>query len=152
MEKKKPVKGRPPAYQKKYDEQAYQLCQLGAIDRDLASFFKVSEKTINTWKQKYPSFLQSIKQSKEDLDNRVERALFERAVGYSHPEDKIFNDNGKAMVVPTIKHYAPDTAAAFIWLKNRQPEKWRDKKEIAIESIEIGKPPSLDDAEFPDED
>ena len=23
----------------------------------------------------------------------------------------------------------PDTAAAFIWLKNRRPDKWRDKHE-----------------------
>lgn len=29
-----------------------------------------------------------------------------------------------------IEHYPPDTTAAIFWLKNRQPEKWRDRKEI----------------------
>ena len=29
-----------------------------------------------------------------------------------------------------IEHYPPDTTAAIFWLKNRQPEKWRDKKEV----------------------
>ena len=28
------------------------------------------------------------------------------------------------------EHFPPDTAAAFIWLKNRQPHRWRDKKEV----------------------
>ena len=29
-----------------------------------------------------------------------------------------------------IEHYPPDTTAAIFWLKNRQPGKWRDKKEV----------------------
>lgn len=28
------------------------------------------------------------------------------------------------------KHYPPDTVAAFIWLKNRQPKLWKDKIEL----------------------
>ena len=28
------------------------------------------------------------------------------------------------------KHYAPDATAAIFWLKNRQPDKWRDKQEV----------------------
>jgi hypothetical protein len=60
----------------------------------------------------------------------VASKLFHRAIGYEHPEDKIFNNNGEEMVVPTIKHYPPDTTAAIFWLKNRQPDKWRDRQEI----------------------
>ena len=33
-------------------------------------------------------------------------------------------------IVPYVEHFPPDTAAAFIWLKNRQPHRWRDKKEV----------------------
>jgi len=29
-----------------------------------------------------------------------------------------------------VKQMAPDTTAQIFWLKNRQPDKWRDKKEI----------------------
>ena len=50
-------------------------------------------------------------------------------MGYEHKEDKIFNNNGEALVVGTTKYYAPDTTAAIFWLKNRQPELWRDKPE-----------------------
>lgn len=65
-----------------------------------------------------------------EADAVIAQKLFHRAKGYEHPEDKIFNDSGKPLVVPTVKHYPPDTTAAIFWLKNRQPKKWRDKQEI----------------------
>ena len=34
------------------------------------------------------------------------------------------------IIVPYIEHYPPDTTAASLWLRNRQPNKWRDKREI----------------------
>lgn len=40
-------------------------------------------------------------------------------------------------IVPTIKHYPPDTVAGIFWLKNRQPDKWREKQEIAIEDTTV---------------
>ena len=35
---------------------------------------------------------------------------------------------GEVIITDITKHYPPDTAAAFIWLKNRQG--WRDKQEL----------------------
>ena len=32
-------------------------------------------------------------------------------------------------VVQTIKHIPPDTTAQIFWLKNRRPDKYRDKPE-----------------------
>ena len=123
--------GRPTKYKAEYAEQAGRLCTFGATDADLGDFFHVSEQTINAWKNKHPKFLESIKECKKIVDGMVERRLFERATGYNHPEDKIFNNAGEELVVATTKHYAPDTAAAIFWLKNRQPDKWRDKTEVA---------------------
>lgn len=148
--KKKSTCGRPTRYQEIFNSQAEKLCKLGATDKDLADFFGVAEQTINNWKNKYPSFLESIKEAKDDLDTRVERSLFERATGYSHPEDKIFNANGEPLVVPTIKHYAPDPTSIIFWLKNRQPDKWRDKQEVDLRGhlkTEEVKSVSLDDLE-----
>ncbi len=128
--KKKHAGGRPTRYQEKFCIQASKLCKLGAIDKDLADFFGVSEVTINAWKKKYPKFLKSIKASKEDLDGMVERRLFERATGYKHPDVHISNYKGEITITNIKKHYAPDTVAAIFWLKNRQPERWRDKHEM----------------------
>lgn len=121
--------GRPSKFKEKYCKQAYKLCQLGATDKDLAEFFNVHESTINQWKLDYPQFSESLKKSKADLDAQVEKSLFSRAMGYKHNEDKIFNHNGKPLVIPTEKHYPPDTTACIFWLKNRQPDKWREKQE-----------------------
>jgi len=122
-------RGRPTAYKKEYNEQAYKLCLLGATDKEMADFFGVSEVTFNAWKKNHPDFLKSLKKGKEIADANVASRLYERAMGYSHPEDKIFNDNGKPMIVPTTKHYPPDPTAAIFWLKNRKPAEWRDKRE-----------------------
>ena len=128
-------RGRKTDYRPAYNDQVYKLCLLGAKDTEIADFFSVSEKTLNTWKKKQPKFLQSMKKGKEIADATVAQKLYHRAVGYEHPEDKIFNDSGKPMVVPTTKHYPPEPVAAIFWLKNRQPAKWRDKQEIDHTSL-----------------
>jgi len=122
--------GRPTKYKAEYADQAYKLTLLGATDAQLADFFGVSEQTFNAWKKSHPGFLESITRGKDLADAEIAAALYHRAKGYSHPEDKIFNNNGQEMVVPTIKHYPPDTQAASLWLRNRQPGRWRDKQQV----------------------
>lgn len=124
----KPI-GRPTEYKPEYDEQAYNYCLLGATDKQLATFFDVSEQTINAWKHKHPSFLESLRRGKEIADARVAQALFNRATGYEHPEDDIKAVNGEIVITPTIKRYPPDPTSMIFWLKNRQPKLWRDKPE-----------------------
>lgn len=130
MSQTKNKTGRPSKYQTEYAEQAYKLCLLSATDTDLADFFDISESTLNNWKLVHPEFVEALKNGKSVADANVVERLYQRAMGYSHPEDKIFNNNGVALIVPTIKHYPPDTTAAIFWLKNRQPGEWRDRQEI----------------------
>jgi hypothetical protein len=122
--------GRPPKFKKENCEQARKLCLLGFVDKELADFFEVSVSTINKWKKDHPKFSESLKAGKDVADGNVAVSFYRRAIGYEHTEDKIFNNNGIPMIVETIKHYPPDTAAALSWLKNRQPMKWRDKQEV----------------------
>jgi hypothetical protein len=124
--------GRPTKYKEEYVDLAYKFCLLGADDKDLARMFDVEEQTINNWKTEHPEFFESLKRGKEEADATIAQKLYHRAKGYEHPEDKIFNDNGKPLIVPTIKHYPPDTTAAIFWLKNRQPQRWRDRVETEI--------------------
>lgn len=121
---------RPSKFKEEYTEQLKVLCRLGATDKDLAEFFKVTEQTINNWKKAKPEFFEALKNAKDEADEKVEKSLFQRATGYQHEEDKIFNANGEPLIVPTVKRYPPDTVAAIFWLKNRKPEQWREKQEI----------------------
>ena len=124
--------GRPTKYKEEYNEQAYKLCLLGSTDKELANFFEVAESTINLWKLEHEGFSESIKRGKSLADANVAERLYKRAMGYEHKEDKIFNNNGEPLIVPTIKHVQPDTTAAIFWLKNRQPARWRDKQEVDV--------------------
>lgn len=128
---KKGEVGAPTKYKEEYCEQARKLCLLGHTDKDLAKFFEVTEKTINNWKKEHPEFLQSIKKAKAMVDSDVAEKLYLRAIGYSHPEVKVFCNEGVITEHEVTKHYAPDVTAAAIWLKNRQPEFWNDKKATA---------------------
>jgi hypothetical protein len=126
------VPGRPTKYKAEYDKQAFKMCLLGATDKQLADFFEVEEQTVNNWKIDYPSFFVSIKAGKEDADYNIAKSLYDRARGYSCPEEKVFMSDGMIVTHDTTKHYPPDTTAAIFWLKNRQSKNWRDKNETEL--------------------
>lgn len=121
--------GRPTDYRPEFAEQARKLCELGATDLELADFFKVDVRTIYNWKHSQDEFFQAVLVGKDALDDRVERSLYQRAVGYTFESEKVFNYQGEIVRAPTREHVAPDPGAALNWLKNRRPDKWRDKVE-----------------------
>ncbi len=125
--------GRPKKYREEFIEQAERICSIfGADDKKLSAFFKIAESTLNKWKTEYPEFIESIKRGKEKFDTEnVEKSLLERALGYEHDEIKFFAHEGEVTDERTvIKHYPPDTTAAIFWLKNRQPDRWKDIKAL----------------------
>ena len=130
-EVKKKSRGRKSEYREEYAEQALKLCLLGATDKEIAEFFSVSEQTLNSWKKKFPQFLESLKKGKAVADANVASRLYSRAIGYDARATKFATNEGKITdKVEYIEHSPPDTTAAIFWLKNRQPAKWRDKKEV----------------------
>ncbi len=122
--------GAPTKYKEEYNEQVYKLCLLGATDKDIADFFDVCEASINNWKNEYPEFLESIKRGKQIADSNVADRLYQRALGFEHDSEEIKIIDGGIERVKVRKIYAPDPTSAIFWLKNRQPDKWRDKQEV----------------------
>ena len=143
--------GRPTSFKKEYVEQAYKLCLLGATDKDLANFFNVTEQAINIWKRKYNDFCLVLQEGKMLADANVAKRFYNRARGYEHPEDKIFLYEGSPVIVPTIKHYPPDTQAAIFWLMNRQPRLWKDKKSLELSGVDGGPIETKQEIEFTDD-
>lgn len=125
-------RGRPTAYKPEYATKAEKLCELGATDLELAEFFDVDVRTIYRWKHDHEDFCQALKVGKDQLDDRVERSLYQRAVGYSFNSEKLFHFQGLVTRADTIEHVPPDPGAALSWLKNRRGDKWRDKSEVDI--------------------
>ena len=85
----------------------------GLTEEQIAHNMGISAKTLYNWKEKHLQLLQSLKRGKEVVDRQVENALFENAI------------NG-------------NTTAQIFWLKNRKPDKWRDKQEYrtAIDKLD----------------
>ena len=128
-------RGRPPDYKPEYAEQAQKLYSYGFTDEEIADFFDVTIRTIYRWQTKYPEFRQSVVLGKSPVDDRVERALFHRAVGYTYERTKYIKVGDVSTPILVKEHLPPDTAAALAWLKNRRPDKWRD-----VHQYEIGRP------------
>ena len=123
--------GRPSKYRPEFAEQARKLCLIGATDVQIADFFGVIVQTLFNWRAEHPEFLEATKSGKSKHDQEVEDSLLHRAKGYSHAAVKIVADakTGAQVSVPYTEYYPPDTTACIFWLKNRQPERWRDRHE-----------------------
>jgi hypothetical protein len=142
---KKPKRkvGRPSGYKPEYAELARKVCEVfGSIDSELAAFFRVSTRTFNSWKIQHPEFLHSLKTGKEHPDERVVNSLYNRAIGYSYDAVKIFMHEGKPVKVPYREHVPPDVTACIFWLKNRRPDLWRDRHDLAatVKTLKIPAP------------
>ena len=74
----------------------------GLTDEQIASNIGIGYSTLQTWKGKYQDIQDSLKKGKEVGDYAVENALLKNAL-------------------------KGDTTAQIYWLKNRRPDKWRDK-------------------------
>ncbi len=106
------------------------LAQLGKTDKEISTELEIAESTLNLWKLKHPEFSESLKIGKMDINKLVENALLKRALGFEVTEEKVFSNNGEIVTHNGLKYFPPDVAAAFIWLKNRDPANWRDRKEL----------------------
>jgi len=127
--------GRRSNYKEEYCGEVHNLfiaAQYGLTDKSIAAYFNTSEQTINKWKKDYPNFLESLKHTKNELDQNVENSLYQRAIGYSHPEVHISNYQGTITKTDITKQYAPDPTSMIFWLKNRQRDKWRDVQETIV--------------------
>lgn len=128
----KPKIGAPTKYRDEFVEQARKLALLGAIDEEIAAFFDVHFTTLYEWKLVHPEFAEAIKAGKLIADAEIASSLYHRAKGYSHDDVYPSSYEGQVTLTPIVKHYPPDTQAASLWLRNRQPQKWRDKVEIDL--------------------
>lgn len=122
----KAVLGRPTAFRPEYVDHARKLCRSGHTDREVADFFEISIVTLNNWKAEFPDFLKSIQNAKDIADERVERSLYHRAVGYTYEAEELFQYQGEILRAKVRKHVPPDTASMIFWLKNRRKDQWRD--------------------------
>ena len=74
----------------------------GLTNEQIAHNMGIACSTLYDWKSKAPEILEALKKGKEVADYEVENALFKTAI-------------------------EGNTTAQIFWLKNRKPDKWRDR-------------------------
>lgn len=84
---------------------------LGFTNEQIAEMLGIGRTTLQRWSDD-AEFRTALKRGKDKADALVIRALYNRAVG--------------------SKLYAADVTACIFWLKNRQPDRWRDKRDGTI--------------------
>lgn len=111
------------------------MARLGLTDKQISEKLGISESTLNKWKHDYPIFSESLKNGKEEPDQLVEASLFKRATGYENDKAvKIFMPASAEAPIyaPYTEQIQPDVTACIFWLKNRRPDRWRDKQDLDV--------------------
>lgn len=84
----------------------------GLTDEQIARKMGIGVRTLYEWKKKHPQFSQALKSGKEVVDYAVENALLKKAL-------------------------AGDVGACCFWLKNRRPDKWKDRMEDILRTQKV---------------
>ena len=108
-------------------------CREGLIDVEICKRLGITRSCFYEYRKKYPEFSDFIKKGKEIADYKVENSLFKRATGYEYKEVTQTCREGVLVGTKEItKQVPPDPTSCIFWLKNRKPDKWRDKTDHEV--------------------
>ena len=127
----------------------------GLSDEQIAHNMGIGLSTLKEWRARFPAITAAMKKGKEVVDLEVENALYKSAMGYTVKVKKPIKVKtekqlqGKGKIVEEHIEYieeevhvpASNTAQIF-WLKNRVPDRWRDKpveqtSDVAEKHVEL---------------
>lgn len=128
-------RGAPSRYNEKlHVKWACSLARRGCSNVEIAEAFEISPRTFQYWCKKHPELLQALKASKSQADAEIADSLYLKAIGKAKRTTvhKRTRQDKDGKVIETIVEKSeetplPDTTAMIFWLKNRQPELWRDR-------------------------
>ena len=146
-QKKSKHTGRPSRYHKVYVPMiAELLASSGKLDRDIYEQLGIGERTFYTWRKKYPELAEAIDRGKTEINKLVEAALVKAAIGYFVDEGTVRkNKDGKIIGTWITRRWIQIPSCIIFFLKNRLPDKWRDKREIGVD-VETSPAMALADA------
>ncbi len=90
----------------------------GLTDEQIANNMGIATGTLYDWKAKFEEISEALKKGKEVVDYEVENALVKEAL-------------------------SGNVTAIIFWLKNRRPDKWRDKPEAPGDADALKKAKAL---------
>ena len=109
------------------------MCRSGLTNEQICKELRIAHKTLLVWANTHEEMGKALKTSRILTDSLVEDSLLKRALGYEYEETQMImskvpgGENKPVRMVKTKKQMAPDVTAQIFWLKNRQPDGWREK-------------------------
>jgi len=117
------------------------VSRYGYDPANLAAILGVAEETVRKWAENRADFREAVRVGKERFEalrpdaekiRLAEEALFQKVIGHQWEETKIVKSEKGVEETVTRGQIAPDVAAIRYFLKNRCPERWKDRQEVAI--------------------
>ena len=112
----------------------------GLTDQQICKNMGIHVATLCEWKNRFPELNEALKRGKAPVDTQVENALLKSALGHTVTLKKPIKVKvekqlaGKGKIVEERIEYAeeevyipPQAVSQIFWLKNRRPDKWRDR-------------------------
>ena len=125
----------------KYNDEVHPILvreylKLGWSFIKIAKHFGVATKRLNEWKKTHPKFKEAISFDDRPIDNSVEMALIKLATGFEYTEEGTEETVGKIGItskeIQRTKIYPPNITAIMFWLKNRDPDSWKELSNIEM--------------------
>lgn len=112
----------------------------GLTDEQICRNMRISKDTFYRWVNQFSEFSDAIKRGRAPVDFEVENALLKSALGHTITvkkpmkvkTEKQLAGKGKIVeehveIVEEEVYIPPQVVAQIFWLKNRKPERWRDR-------------------------
>lgn len=122
--------GRPTKLTPEVLQLAERAGKAGLIDEQVAGMLGIVVSTYYAWLKQHPEFSEALKRGQTDPAARVRMSLYQRAIGYNVPEEKIFMHEGKPVRVDTFRHIGASDTAIIFWLCNKLPEEFKHVQHI----------------------
>ena len=106
----------------------------GLTAREIAHNIGISHVTFYKWLDEEETIRKAVWNGREVANRKLENALFKRALGCFETETEVTEiegEEGRAAsrkIRTYTRYYPPDTGALAFAMKNRMPEKWRDRQ------------------------
>lgn len=130
------------------------MLHAGMSTQQVADKLGIDNTTLTRWMHDYPALAQAVKNGRKPVDQTIINSLYKQGLG-----GQVYTTEKWGRVPPTAAEimaaakagrpqpkakwaklqeirtqHAPDTIAQIFWLKNRDPEHWRDRREVASTS------------------
>lgn len=147
-DKEKSNRGRKSKYETNVQPRLLEIaawCRDGLDDKQIAEKLGISHESFYKYKRENVEFADTLKETKEIADIKVENSLNKNANGYDYEEQtvvmkkEVIYKDGKRVkevtypeVITLTKHKEAETKAQMFWLQNRKPEKWRNQSQVEL--------------------